>query len=256
MRPAYKGLTLLISTWLIAAVAAADTVTEDFLQSYPLSAGGSLSLDNINGDVIIEAWNRDEVEISAVKRASSQEDLDDLQIEVDASADRLRIETRFRRQGRERTKERRSGSVDYTLHVPRTARLADIDLVNGDLTIHAISGDIEASLVNGNIEAADLSGDVELSTVNGTLSASFAHLAAGQEVDLSSVNGSLEVQVPRDGSADIEASTVHGRIRSELGFEVKKGEYVGSSMRGKLGSGGASVELDNVNGSITVRPHS
>lgn len=260
MRQAFKGLTLLVLTLfvltgLVAAAASADMMTEDFLQTYPLSADGSISLENINGNVVIEAWDRDEVEVSAVKRASSQEALDDLQIEVDTTADRLSIETRFRRRSGS-SKQRRGGSVDYTLHVPRSARLSDVDLVNGDLTIRAVDGDIEASLVNGDVEAVDLSGDVELSTVNGTLSASFAELAEGQRVDLSSVNGSLDVQVPQNSSADFEASTVHGKISSELGFEVKKGEYVGSSMSGRLGGGGASVELDNVNGAITVRPRS
>ena len=62
---------------------------------------------------------------------------------------------------------------------------------------------------------------------------------------------------PGDGfvspDVDIEASTVHGRIRNDFGLEVDRGEYVGRSLRGSVGSGGARIDLSNVNGSIDIR---
>ena len=37
-----------------------------------------------------------------------------------------------------------------------------------------------------------------------------------------------------------------------LGFEVRKGKYVGASMSGTIGGGGTTVELETVNGAIAV----
>jgi DUF4097 and DUF4098 domain-containing protein YvlB len=74
--------------------------------------------------------------------------------------------------------------------------------------------------------------------------------AARDEISLSSVNGTIEVFL--DGSAEIEAETVNGRIRNDFGIEVKKGKYVGSSMSGSIGGGGPAIEIETVNGGIRV----
>ena len=42
-------------------------VTREFAQTYPLRSGGSLELNNVNGTVHIEAWDKDVVEVRAVK---------------------------------------------------------------------------------------------------------------------------------------------------------------------------------------------
>ena len=41
-------------------------VTREFAQTYPLRSGGSLELNNVNGTVRIEAWDKDVVEVRAV----------------------------------------------------------------------------------------------------------------------------------------------------------------------------------------------
>src|ERR1700757_1371269 len=42
--------------------------TEEFHQSYPISANGQIELRNINGPVEIKAWDRNEVKVDAIKR--------------------------------------------------------------------------------------------------------------------------------------------------------------------------------------------
>ncbi len=43
--------------------------TEEFHQTYPLSAEGRIERDNINGAVHISSWDRNEVKVDAVKYA-------------------------------------------------------------------------------------------------------------------------------------------------------------------------------------------
>ena len=50
---------------------------EEFHQTYALEAHGRVVLENINGDVHITAWDRNEVKVDAAKSAYSQERLDD-----------------------------------------------------------------------------------------------------------------------------------------------------------------------------------
>ena len=247
--PARLAIALFL---LLPLTATAYQFTEDSAYTYPLKADGRISLDNVNGDVTIEAWDRDEVSIEAVKKGRSQEALDDAEIDIDAREDSIHIETRYpdRRRGWGRHE---AASVDYTLYVPRTAELDEIELVNGSLTLRGIAGDVAASLVNGEVEARDLTGNAEISTVNGELEIALAELDAGRMVDLSSVNGSVRLGVPAGAGAEVEASTVHGDIRNDFGLEVDRTGFVGKSLDGTVGGGGARVRLSNVNGSIDIR---
>jgi hypothetical protein len=69
------GLLTLASLALTAAdsgraqTATRAELTEEFHQTYPLSATGRVALSNINGSVKISAWDRNEVKVDAVKRA-------------------------------------------------------------------------------------------------------------------------------------------------------------------------------------------
>ncbi len=229
--------------------AAAYQMTEESTYTYALSANGRLSLENVNGDVTIEAWDQSEVSISAIKKGRSQEALDAVEIEIDAHADRIHIETRYT----ERLTGRDAASVDYTLYVPRDAELDEIELVNGGLTLEGVAGDVAASLVNGRVEARGLTGNAEISTVNGAVDIELAALEADRSIELSSVNGSVDLAVPGTADADLSATTVHGGIRNDFGLEVDRSGFVGRKLRGSLGQGGAQVSLSNVNGSIDIR---
>src|SRR6266478_1855581 len=70
-------------------------LTEEFHQTYPLSATGRVSIENINGDVRISVWDQNEVKVDAVKKAYQRERLDEGQIEVVNTADSVRIKTRY-----------------------------------------------------------------------------------------------------------------------------------------------------------------
>src|SRR5439155_16096895 len=142
------------------------------------------------------------------------------------------------------------------LTVPRTANLDEIKLVNGELAISGVSGEVRASSVNGRVSATDLAGRTKLSTVNGRLAAQFASVASGSTIHLSSVNGGIELTLPPDARAEIEASTVHGGIANDFGLRTINHQYVGHSLHGELGGGGTTMRLSNVNGRIEIRSSS
>lgn len=243
----------LVSLWVLVLAATlpagADQPYEEIVdQTFAVSTTARVSLDNVNGDVSIEAWNRDEVQVQAVKRASSPELLAELQVEIDATGNQVDIDTHY-------PSEMRSGqgaSVEYTLTVPRTARLDSIDLVNGDLRVTGVEGGVATSCVNGTIRAEGVAGDVELATVNGAIELDASSLGGGNELALESVNGSIEVILPASADASLDAETVNGSIRNDLGLEVRNGRYVGSSMHGTLGSGAGRLSIETVNGPISV----
>lgn len=233
-------------------------VRQEFHQTYPLSATGRVSLENLNGEVRIAVWDRNEVQVDAVKRAYKQERLDEAKIEVNAGAEAIRIRTTYPDWNQHFTDDDRGRTnnpavVDYSITVPRKARLESIDLVNGSLEINGAEGDVKASSVNGRVVARGLLGVAKLSTVNGGLEATFAGLDNARPVSLNSVNGSVTLIIPSDANAVVRAGTVHGAISNDFGLEVHHGEYVGHELYGQIGTGGPSIKLSNVNGRIMIR---
>lgn len=225
-------------------------LTEEFHQTYQITADGRVELDNINGDVHISSWDRNEVKVDAVKYADTKEKLDEAKIEVDSGKDYLSVRTKYRENDHWGW-HNNPASVEYTLTVPRNIRLDEIKLINGELDVNAVSGEVRASCINGRLEATDIAGRARLSTVNGKLKAKFNALSK-EPVELNSVNGSVDLTIPSDSNAKIEAETVSGGINNDFGLHVNHHRFVGHDLRGELGNGGADIRLQNVNGRIDI----
>ena len=235
-----------------------DQLTEEFHQSYPLRATGRVSIQNVNGDVHITVWDQNEVKVDAVKRAYQRERLDEAKIEVVNTADSVRIKTEYPERNQTFSDEgsrryNNPATVDYTLTIPRKARLDSAELVNGSLDIDGAEGDVKAACVNGQLKARGLAGEVKLSTVNGGVEATMTRLDDSKAVTLNSVNGEIVLIIPANAGAQIKASTVHGGITNDFGLTVNDGQYVGHDLSGQIGSGGPRIRLSNVNGPIAVK---
>jgi len=247
--------TICAVLFFAAAAHASDhrgSMTEEFHQTYPLTSDGRVELDNINGPVHISSWDRNEIKVDAIKYADTKERLDEARIEINPHSDSISIQTKYPH--RDNTfnwgSRNNPASVEFTLTVPRNARLDEIKLINGELEIAGVSGEVRASCINGRLKARDLAGRANLSTINGQLDARFNELA-GKFVELNSVNGSVDLTIPSDSKADIEANTVSGGISNDFGLHVSH-HFVGHNLRGELGNGGAHIKLSNVNGGIQI----
>jgi hypothetical protein len=260
LSPTWLGAVLgTVCALLVLAFAAhasdhRGALSEEFHQTYALTPDGRIELDNINGPVHISSWDQNQVKVDAVKYADTKERLEEAKIEIDARNDSISIRTKYpdHNQSWNWGSHNNPASVEYTLTVPRTARLDEIKLINGSLDVTGMSGEVNASCINGRLEAHDLSGRARLSTINGPLDARFGQLASNS-VELNSVNGSVELTIPSDSKAELEADTVSGGINNDFGLHVNHHNFVGHDLRGELGSGGAHISLKNVNGRIEIR---
>lgn len=227
--------------------------TEDFDKSYPLSATGRVRIENINGRVHIFAWDRNEVKVEAVKSGQSREQLQNAEIQVESQPDSIVIRTKHRELEASYPYSKGtlgSAIVEYTITVPRKARLDDVQLLNGDLDITDVLGEIRAQCTNGKLVATGLRENAKLSTVNNNLEAHFDELAANR-VELDSTNGGIDLTLPSDAKASLQATTVRGDIANEFGLHTTS-FLTGSEMRGKLGGGGTKIRLNSLNGRIEI----
>jgi DUF4097 and DUF4098 domain-containing protein YvlB len=242
-------LTALALNATLAHAEDRDWVKEEFHQTYALTADGRLSLKNINGAAHISAWDRNEVKVDAVKRADDEDGLKSTEIRVNVHPDSIAISTEYRPQ-EHFYDDRHHSSVEYTITVPRNARLDQVQLINGQLDVTGVLGEVRAQCINGKLVANGLTNRTKLSTVNGALEARFDRMP-GESIDLESVNGRMELTLPSDAKASFEATSVHGQISNEFGLHSSN-HMIGHDLHGTLGGGGTHIRLSNVNGSIEV----
>ena len=237
------------------AVVGVQDETEKFEQSYPLNANGRVRISNINGSITVEAWDRNEVQLSYTKIADSRERLADVEVRVTSRPEFFSVESDYDSWKARNNDQWRNGarlSVEYILRVPRGAVLNEVETVNGSVTVSNFTNVTRVSAVNGSVKATNIRGTARLSTVNGEVTADFDRLASGSKISLDTVNGKVHLLIPSDSNATLKADSLNGSITNEFGLPVRKGKYVGRDLYGKVGSGDVDIRLNSVNGTLTI----
>ncbi len=235
-------LPLVAALWAVPGYA----ISKDFNQTYPLQPCGTFELQNVNGTVDVQGWDRNEVEIHAVKTAKQQEaDLERVSIEVNARPDAIAVTTRYPQN------EGVEVAVEYTIHVPHRVHLEHIGTVNGTLRISGLDNVEDLHTVNGDIEVFEGGGSVHAHTTNGNVHLELAHAPEKPGATAETTNGSLVLAVPSDLQAEIEARCLNGNFYSELPITMESTDRP-REMHGKLGRGGVPIHLRTVNGGIRL----
>jgi len=241
---------------LAAGAASATTLEETFDQTYAFASGDLLELDNTNGNVYIETWDRQEIHIQATKkvkaggREKTEAAMRDLQIEVEPSSGRIRVETLYPR----RTSGWFSGvssSVRYEIKLPASADL-DVETVNGNVKIGGVTGDLDIGTTNGNVSLSDSGGRVNARTTNGSISAELSEVTAGEDMVFRTTNGGITLSIPPETQANLTARTTNGSIKTDFPITVVLGTFSRNRLEGELTGGGGSIELRTTNGSIHI----
>src|SRR5437762_13667467 len=134
------NMTFAVVSSLVANSLPAGEVLEDVVERrFPLDPSGTFSLRAIDGTVEIFGSDSREVKIVATKKAFSMERLNAIVIRVDARPDAVNIETTPPPRPRHRFSDR-SGTVEYTINIPQTARIARVEMPNGELVIAVMRG--------------------------------------------------------------------------------------------------------------------
>ena len=141
-------------------------------------------------------------------------------------------------------------AVRFTVHLPRGVKV-DVSTMNGELAIEGAAAPVVANTLNGRILVHTSVGPVRATTVNGSIEAAMDALTGG-DIELQTVNGAVTAVLPRGLNAVVDASTVNGRVETDFALE-STGKISPRHLRGTIGSGGMTLKLNTVNGSVMIR---
>ena len=227
-------------------IGGSERYTQDFHYSYPLQAGGRLTVENANGSIEISGWDQNTIDISGTKYARTAELRDLLKIEIDHTADScahpdacgLRTPWQHGREiyhqgsaahatGTYRQLER----CDPCAGCRRCGAAEDLQWRGacGKPSRQPGCGDFQrqhrgaesgcgASLhtTNGRVRAEEVRGSLEADTSNGGINVQLVKPAAGRPVKLETSNGAIELTMQAVDQNDIRATTSNGGITLHL----------------------------------------
>lgn len=243
-----KSLLFAVLSFVVAGVAAGPSYgySKEFDQLYPLPPGGTFELQNVNGAVEVQGWDRNEVEVHAVKTAKHKEsDIDRVAIDVAARPGAVSVATRYPQD------EGVEVAVEYSIHVPHGAHIERVATVNGTVRVAGVPDTGELHTVNGDIDVFEANGSVHAHTTNGNIHLELARFQQGPGASGETTNGSVLLAVPASIDADLEVRCMNGNFLSELPIQIEE-SLRPRETHGKLGKGGAPVRLRTVNGGIRV----
>jgi len=142
-----------------------------------------------------------------------------------------------------------NATVDYLVRVPPGVKV-DVSTVAGQVLVSGATSAVTARTVDGSVGVQTASGPVDLRTVNGSVKASVAALTSPDDIRIETVNGSVRAEVPAALQGAFDLENVNGSIRSDFPLAASGSEH--HHLTGTIGTGGGSVQLKTVNGSVTL----
>ncbi|HLJ88731.1 MAG TPA: DUF4097 family beta strand repeat-containing protein [Candidatus Angelobacter sp.] len=252
-----------------------ETIQKSFSVD-PSGHDNRLEVDNVNGsiEVIGSTSGKIELVVNEVIRAESKEKLEKARKEVtlDATQEgglvKLYVNGPFRchcDDGCEGWRERGySVKMDFHLQVP-AAIAVNLKTVNeGHILVRNVTGGYSLRNVNGDIEMDDATGSGQVRTVNGKLKVGFRE-NPHESSDFKSLNGNIDLSFAKNLAADFRFKTLNGRVFSDFPMTAlaprqgeaarTNGKFVFRADRstgGRVGSGGPEINVENLNGNISI----
>ncbi|MEP3480154.1 MAG: DUF4097 family beta strand repeat-containing protein [Fuerstiella sp.] len=165
-----------------------------------------------------------------------------------------------------------SSAAAMTLKVPRYCRV-EVQTSNGAVSVEGFSGDVDLTSSNGRIRAENIEGAIDLETSNGRIEivgctgpidvstsngrVEFDGNLTGQDNQISTSNGSVQVMLPSDALVAVTAETSNGKVACSTEHAVIKQDD--DYLKAIVGSGAstqaiatAALTIGSSNGSIDV----
>jgi len=236
------GVIIVSILSLIAFVSAsfAAQVQEEMEQTFPLAEEGSVSVENVAGEILIHAWDEDEVKMVATKwvraftKKRAQELLEVIEINITANEDQIDIDTEF--PWWNQLDPTSSARVDYELWVPPSAQVS-AQSVSGSIQVVERENDVWAKTTSGTLEIEGIVGNVEAKTTSGAIE---VRDVEGESIVADSTSGKVTLDKVE---GIIEAHSVSGRVNIE--------DSKGAAKSVRTTSGGIWVELKEVTETVS-----
>jgi len=219
-------------------------------KTFKVQKGGNLIMEDLQGDVSIKAWEKNEVDIHERKRM-------DIFSKSEAEAAMKESETGYVQNGNTiriggPAFERSWIQSAFDIYVPVEFN-CDIESRGGDLSVAGIKGSIKASTGGGDITLKEIDGPVEIKTGGGDIeitktTQNVTAKTGGGDVEITDSDGLVHVST---GGGDITVLRTKDRVYVRTGGgDVEIRETQGDV---EVTTGGGEIDIVDANGNVNVK---
>lgn len=145
-------------------------------------------------------------------------------------------------------------AMPVDVQVPHNSNLI-LTMLGGKVQVSNLGGEIEISNRNGEITIYNAANAAVVSTVNGNIKAVFNRVMPKAAFSFVTLNGDVDVTMPKDLKAYLDLQTRNGKVYSD--FSVAKVEPVMgigiTALRGKVQNGEQSCKASTRKGNVYLR---
>ena len=225
-----------------------ETTLEDIVETFPVAAGGKLTIDADCGEIDVQSTEDDTVsvriqraaQIKANRRAA--EILKNLDVQIAHEASDVKIEAKFTGNAKRWQKRKNDLDVQFDIRVPRHYNL-DLQTASDDISVVNVTGDVNVETFNARLRLQEITGCIDAVTSIGN-------------IDLKGFNGDAVLQTKGGnitlaaGFGDVKAKTSGGNIQAVHVTGAVNGQTSGGNVTLRECKGGA--DLKTAGGSIEV----
>lgn len=213
--------------------------TDEWRRTYTLEQGQEFSIANRNGAVEIQGVDGSTLDVRAerVVHARLEKTATDLLPKVEIAEDVTPGRVSIRTKGVEGILVGVTWEITYRVRVP-------------------FGTTVRVQATNGDVKAESLGGGVEIRSVNGKVTADLKAIGV-DPISLRTTNGGVTLTIPAAANANLQASAANGTVElAGLTFqptgEPGPGRGRARRVRGRLNAGGTSIDVQTVNGSVSI----
>ena len=228
---------LLIPLFICLLIFSSPSTAEEVDEILDVPADAEVSIVNIAGDVEVEAWSRNQVEVKADLGSGVEE------LIFEVNGDQVEIEVRVPQH------HGRNISADLLIKVPEMSSL-EISTVSADIGVEDVKGTQRIETVSGDIDTEAYESDLDVESVSGDIDVQGDGNKIRTRAD--TVSGDIEVE-NLDG--EIEVSAVSGDVIlfnsnfKSVETQTVTGDIVFHS--GLYGDG--RMDVETVNGDVDIK---
>ena len=288
-----KSMHLAVAA-LCLNLAAAFVQAQDFQKSYSLAEGNKVGIKNVAGDVLVRGYDGSIIIVTAYKEGRDRDRLTIEDFSTQSSVDvRVKYPQDCNCEASIRFEVMVPRLINYNDDFSTVAGDLKIDDLRGMIRAENVSGIILMRNVSGTMYASSFSGDVLIEratetvtpsngrsngrwrrgyrryfpgdqpvgsvlakSISGNVKVTLVQLVNSSlnQMEFSSLSGNVDVRMPDNLGADVEMSTLIGKVETDFPLTVVKNEIgLGGSARGRLGDGSRSLKITSTSGNVSLR---
>ena len=142
-----------------------------------------------------------------------------------------------------------SGGIELAGH----AEHADLQTVSGGILAPSLGSNAKLQTISGRIQATGGPWQkLALSTVSGDVDITGGLIPQGV-LDIDSMSGDVQLQLPTNISGTLHASSFSGGLRSDFGTPTEPEHGPGSSLDVRIGDGRGKINIETFSGDLRIR---